>query len=204
MNARGFARRASRGESGDANRHSWSAIMIMQHMGSIIACLDAIGFSATDRGWELQGLLGSFCLALRKSCVKRWLHLALREAIGKREISFAATASIEELAIRLCEAPAISASQNAAAPLSDAGKDRQLRARNNSIPLISMEVAQLIVAGPGADIGQIDQFFTQRLNLPAMPVDPISALTIDTGGNVTPEERSGLGIALGLGMREVA
>ena len=67
-----------------------------------------------------------------------------------------------------------------------------------------LEVAQLIVAGPGANIGQIDQFFTQRLNLPAMPVDPISALTIDTGGNVTPEERSGLGIALGLGMREVA
>lgn len=67
-----------------------------------------------------------------------------------------------------------------------------------------LEVAQLIVAGPGANIGQIDEFFTQRLNLPAMPVDPISALTIETGGNVTPEERSGLGIALGLGMREVA
>ena len=67
-----------------------------------------------------------------------------------------------------------------------------------------LEVAQLILAGPGASIGQIDEFFTQRLNLPAMPVDPIAALSLDIGNTVTPEKRSGLGIALGLGMREVA
>ena len=67
-----------------------------------------------------------------------------------------------------------------------------------------LEVAQLILAGPGASIGQIDEFFTQRLNLPAMPVDPIAALSIELSNTITPEERSGLGIALGLGLREVA
>ena len=66
-----------------------------------------------------------------------------------------------------------------------------------------LEVAQLILAGPGASIGHIDQFFTQRLNLPAMPVDPIAALSLEAG-DIAPEERSGLGIALGLGMRDVA
>lgn len=66
-----------------------------------------------------------------------------------------------------------------------------------------LEVAQLILAGPGASIGHIDEFFTQRLNLPAMPVDPISALSLEAN-NVSAEERSGLGIALGLGMRDVA
>jgi type IV pilus assembly protein PilM len=66
-----------------------------------------------------------------------------------------------------------------------------------------LEVAQLIIAGPGAGIKQIDEFFTQRLNLPAMPVDPIAALSIDTGNSIAPEDRSGLGIALGLGMRDL-
>lgn len=66
-----------------------------------------------------------------------------------------------------------------------------------------LEVAQLIIAGPGAGIKQIDEFFTQRLNLPAMPVDPIAALSIDAGNNSTLEERSGLGIAIGLAMRDI-
>ena len=67
-----------------------------------------------------------------------------------------------------------------------------------------LEIAQMILAGPGASIGQIDEFFTQRLNLPAIPVDPVSALSLEVGSGVAPLERSGLGIALGLGMREVA
>lgn len=66
-----------------------------------------------------------------------------------------------------------------------------------------LEVAQLIIAGPGAGIKQIDEFFTQRLNLPAMPVDPIAALSLDAGNSVALEDRPGLGIALGLGMRDV-
>ncbi len=65
-----------------------------------------------------------------------------------------------------------------------------------------LEVAQLLLAGPGAAIERIDDFFTQRLNLPAIQVDPITALSLETSGDISPEERSGLGIALGLGMRE--
>ncbi|HHP7232118.1 MAG TPA: type IV pilus assembly protein PilM [Xenococcaceae cyanobacterium] len=66
-----------------------------------------------------------------------------------------------------------------------------------------LEVAQLLLAGPGAAIGQIDDFFTQRLNLPTIQIDPVTALAIETNGDIPPEERSSLGIALGLGMREV-
>ena len=34
-----------------------------------------------------------------------------------------------------------------------------------------MEVAQLLLAGPGASIGQLDEFFAQRLSLPASQID---------------------------------
>ncbi|MGF1541633.1 MAG: type IV pilus assembly protein PilM [Pleurocapsa sp.] len=64
-----------------------------------------------------------------------------------------------------------------------------------------LEIAQLLLAGPGAAIGKIDEFFTQRLNLPAMQVDPLVALALETNQTLTLNERSGLGIVLGLGMR---
>lgn len=66
-----------------------------------------------------------------------------------------------------------------------------------------LEVAQLLIAGPGAAIGQIDDFFMQRLSLPATKVDPIEELAIETEEEIPPEERSGLGIVLGLALREV-
>ena len=66
-----------------------------------------------------------------------------------------------------------------------------------------LEIAQLLLAGPGGAISQIDEFFTQRLNLPAMHVDPVVALALETNQNISLDERSGLGIVLGLGMREV-
>jgi type IV pilus assembly protein PilM len=66
-----------------------------------------------------------------------------------------------------------------------------------------LEIAQLLLAGPGAGIGQIDEFFTQRLNLPAMQVDPITALSLETSEDIPPVERPGLGVVLGLGLREV-
>lgn len=65
-----------------------------------------------------------------------------------------------------------------------------------------LEIAQLLLAGPGAAIGQIDEFFTQRLNLPTMQVDPVVALALETNQNITLDHRSGLGIVLGLSMRE--
>ncbi|MGK7936801.1 MAG: type IV pilus assembly protein PilM [Xenococcaceae cyanobacterium] len=66
-----------------------------------------------------------------------------------------------------------------------------------------LEVAQLLLAGPGAGIGQIDEFFTQRLNIPTMQIDPVTALALEVNDDITTFKRPGLGIVLGLGMREV-
>jgi type IV pilus assembly protein PilM len=65
-----------------------------------------------------------------------------------------------------------------------------------------LEIAQLLLAGPGATIERIDEFFTQKLNLPAMRVDPVMALALEVNDSVAPPQRPGLGIALGLGMRD--
>ena len=65
-----------------------------------------------------------------------------------------------------------------------------------------LEIAQLLLAGPGAGIDRIDDFFTQKLNLPTMKVDPIAALALDVSQNISSKDRPSLGIVLGLGMRE--
>lgn len=64
------------------------------------------------------------------------------------------------------------------------------------------EVAQLLLAGPGGSIGQLDEFFSQRLSLPASQVDPVSALSLEVGQEITSAQRVGLGVVLGLGLRE--
>lgn len=64
------------------------------------------------------------------------------------------------------------------------------------------EVAQLLLAGPGGAIGQLDEFFSQRLSLPASQVDPVSALSLETGQEIPLPQRVGLGVVLGLGLRE--
>ena len=66
-----------------------------------------------------------------------------------------------------------------------------------------LEIAQLLLAGPGAGINQVDEFFTQKLNLPTMKVDPITTLGLDMNQDIAPERRPGLGIVLGLGMRDI-
>ena len=66
-----------------------------------------------------------------------------------------------------------------------------------------LEIAQLLLAGPGAGITQVDEFFTQKLNLPTMKIDPISTLGLDVSQDIAPEYRPGLGIVLGLGMRDI-
>ena len=66
-----------------------------------------------------------------------------------------------------------------------------------------LEIAQLLLAGPGAGISQIDEFFTQRLNLPTMQVDPVVALGLEVNEHISPVQRPGLGIVFGLGMREL-
>ncbi len=66
----------------------------------------------------------------------------------------------------------------------------------------NQEVAQLLLAGPGASIGQLDEFLTQRLSVPTSKVDPLEALSLDIGEMEIPEtQRPGLGVALGLGLR---
>jgi type IV pilus assembly protein PilM len=65
------------------------------------------------------------------------------------------------------------------------------------------EVAQLLIAGPGGGLGQLDEFFTQRLSLPASQIDPIESLSLETTEEIPEIERPGLGIVLGLGLREV-
>ncbi|MEO1672440.1 MAG: type IV pilus assembly protein PilM [Cyanobacteria bacterium J06631_2] len=65
-----------------------------------------------------------------------------------------------------------------------------------------LEIAQLLLAGPGAGISQVDEFFTQKLNLPTMKVDPITSLALDVNQDIAPKYRPGLGIVLGLGIRE--
>jgi type IV pilus assembly protein PilM len=66
----------------------------------------------------------------------------------------------------------------------------------------NLEVAQLLLAGPGGAIGQLDEFFTQRLSLPASQVDPVSALSLEMTQEIPPAQRPGLGVVLGLGLRE--
>jgi type IV pilus assembly protein PilM len=64
------------------------------------------------------------------------------------------------------------------------------------------DIVQLLLAGPGACIGQLNEFFSQRLGIAAMPVDPLSSLSVSTDKDISFEERVGLSVALGLGIRE--
>jgi type IV pilus assembly protein PilM len=66
----------------------------------------------------------------------------------------------------------------------------------------NLEVAQLLLAGPGGSIGQLDEFFSQRLSLPASQVDPIEALSLEVEEEIPPVQRPGLSVVLGLGLRE--
>lgn len=65
-----------------------------------------------------------------------------------------------------------------------------------------LEIAQLLLAGPGAAIGDLDEFFNQRLNVPVTLVDPFDALSLEGSSNISTLQRPGLGVILGLGMRE--
>jgi type IV pilus assembly protein PilM len=66
----------------------------------------------------------------------------------------------------------------------------------------NLEVAQLLLAGPGAAIGQLDEFFTHRLSVPCSQVDPIAALGLEVEQEIPPNQRPGLSVVLGLGLRE--
>ncbi|MFQ4146928.1 type IV pilus biogenesis protein PilM [Chlorogloeopsis sp. ULAP02] len=68
----------------------------------------------------------------------------------------------------------------------------------------NLEVAQIFLAGAGGGLAQLDEFFTQRLSLPTSQIDPVGALSLQIDEEkYPPVQRPGLGIVLGLGMREV-
>ncbi len=65
------------------------------------------------------------------------------------------------------------------------------------------KLEQLLLAGPGGGMGQLDLFFTQRLSIPTTQVDPIGGLGLEPEMDIPISQRPGLGVVLGLGMREV-
>ena len=66
-----------------------------------------------------------------------------------------------------------------------------------------LEIVQLLLAGPGGGIAQLDEYFTRHLSVPTMPIDPIAALNLDINQEIPNTRRPGLGTVLGLGLREV-
>ncbi|RMF23208.1 MAG: type IV pilus assembly protein PilM, partial [Cyanobacteria bacterium J083] len=67
-----------------------------------------------------------------------------------------------------------------------------------------LEIAQLLLAGSGGGLGKLDEFFSQRLNIPTIQIDPLAALALDNNSKSIPANvRPGLGTVLGLGLREV-
>jgi type IV pilus assembly protein PilM len=66
-----------------------------------------------------------------------------------------------------------------------------------------MEVAQILLAGPGAAIDQLDNFLAQRLGIPTSPVDPFAVLGLKADEDIPDNQRSGLATVIGLGLREV-
>jgi type IV pilus assembly protein PilM len=66
-----------------------------------------------------------------------------------------------------------------------------------------LEIAQLLLAGPGGAINQLDEYFTQRLSYPALQIDPVSALALELDETLLQQIRKPeLGVVLGLGLRE--
>ena len=66
-----------------------------------------------------------------------------------------------------------------------------------------LKLEQLLLAGPGGGLGQLDLFFTKRLSIATTQVDPVAGLGIDPEMDIPMGQRPGLGVVLGLGMREV-
>ena len=68
----------------------------------------------------------------------------------------------------------------------------------------NLDVTQILLAGPGGGIGQLSEFFISKLSLPTVAVDPVAALSLEVDEEkITFSQRPGLGVVLGLGLREV-
>lgn len=66
----------------------------------------------------------------------------------------------------------------------------------------NLEMVQVLLCGPGGGLGNLSEFFQQKLNIPTAPIDPVAALSLDVDEEkITPMQRPGLGTAIGLGLR---
>ncbi|WAS05744.1 type IV pilus assembly protein PilM [Gloeomargaritales cyanobacterium VI4D9] len=66
----------------------------------------------------------------------------------------------------------------------------------------SVEVVQILLAGPGAGMGRLDEYMSNRLGIAASCVDPVRSLNLELSQDIPQEQRSGLGVVLGLALRE--
>lgn len=67
----------------------------------------------------------------------------------------------------------------------------------------TLEISQLLLAGVGAGIGQIDEFFNEKLSYVTLLMDPIANLSLQVSDELSPDKRPGLGTVIGLGLRGV-
>jgi type IV pilus assembly protein PilM len=65
------------------------------------------------------------------------------------------------------------------------------------------DVVQLLITGPGACIGQMNEFFSQRLGIAANAIDPLTTVGVSVDGDIPIHERMAMSVCLGLGLREV-
>ena len=65
------------------------------------------------------------------------------------------------------------------------------------------DVVQLLIAGPGACIGQLNEFFSQRLGIAASAIDPLTAIGVSVDADIPMQDRMAMSVSLGLGLREV-
>ncbi len=63
-------------------------------------------------------------------------------------------------------------------------------------------VVKVLLAGPGASIGQMDGFLSQSLSVVVELADPFGSILVPDSIEVPLEERPAMGVALGLAMRE--
>lgn len=66
----------------------------------------------------------------------------------------------------------------------------------------SVEVVQILLAGPGSAMGQLDEYMSNRLGIAASCIDPVRTLNLEVSQDIPQEQRSGLGVVLGLALRE--
>jgi type IV pilus assembly protein PilM len=68
----------------------------------------------------------------------------------------------------------------------------------------NLKLEQLMLAGPGAGLGQLDIFLTQRVGIPATAIDPLASLGLDAELDLAYAQRPSLATILGLGLRAAA